>query len=1211
MTQRKDSRHRARKSAKAVRWATGVVTEGLEQRTLLAATPVEWSSYLGGSAVDVGNGIALDGQGNCWVAGKTATTDLASAGFDTTYNGGSVDGFVAKIGADGALAWSSYLGGNGADNAYTLATDGQGNAWVAGVTNSTDLAGGGFDTSYNGGIRDGFVAKINADGTLAWVSYLGGSVDDEGLRLAIDGAGNAWVTGYTSSSDLASGGFDSTYNGGSYDGFVAKINANGMLAWSSYLGGSGDDEVTDIAIDGGGNAWVTGSTTSPGWTSGGFDTTFRGLGEGFVAKINAGGALAWSSYLPLGGTDYGNAIAIDHGGNAWVVGQSGSLAKINADGTLAWVSNNHQGINSPECSDIAIDNSGYAWVTGGDFRSSSGSDAFVAMISPTGTWTWLYYLGPKQVSGISDDVGNALAIDGNGSVWVTGQTYKPAWTGGGFDTTYGGGGDAFVVKVRKPSVPVAYDQDLSTSQNFAIDGTMTASDSDADPLTYSVSSQPTHGTLLFTPDGAFTYTPNSGYEGADSFTFKATDGTFDSNVATIGITITHLQANLSPSPSSILENQPSGTMVGTFSVSGPDAISPFAYSLVSGAGDDNNASFTISDDQLLSAASFDYETKSSYSIRVRITDSASHTFEQAFIITVMNVNEAPTNLYLSNATVLENQPPGLTVGTLTTTDPDTLDTFTYSLVDGAGGNDNASFAIGGNGLLTAASFSLADRGSYSIRIRTTDAAGLSFEKAFTISVVDTILSNTSIPENQPSGTFVGTVSCANPDYPSAFSYQLVNGQGATDNGSFVIVGNQLLAASPFDYESQNTFSIRIRSTTATFVYENVFVISVSNVGEAPTNLTLSSTTVQENLPYGTEVGTFQTVDPDAGESFTYSFVNGAGGEDNACFIIDGDQLLTSMRFNYEFRKDYSIRVRATDSGGLSYDKTLTIDIGDDPGDYRGAFGWAGGKKGTKLTLPDADGDLVTFTLSGTGTGKVYGFEGSFEDLIVTGSGPKTAVTITVKKPRKTPTDKLMTLGNVTTDGPIKSFTASASILSGLAQFNTQNMSIPKAKASLKLLQISDSDIRVQNLPLASIAVKGGISGTRILTDNSIKALQAATLLHSEILVGMATGFEGDFAISPSDFTNPTATLGSLKISGRKLSARASHPADVANSHISAPLAGTLSLMNLADTSAPMVHVMKVTGTLKVSHSKLTLEPMFAAGTWKLPAQRPPIWETLP
>ena len=441
----------------------------------------------------------------------------------------------------------------------------------------------------------------------------------------------------------------------------------------------------------------------------------------------------------------------------------------------------------------------------------------------------------------------------------------------------------------------------------------------------------------------------------------------------------------------------------------------------------------------------------------------------------------------------------------------------------------------------------------------------------------------------------------------------MDGEGATDNGSFVIDGDQLLAADSFDYESQNTFSIRIRSTAGNVAYENVLTISVTDVNEAPTDLALSNTTIQENLPASTVVGDFSTTDPDTDDSFTYCLIDGAGGEDNASFFIDGNQLLTSMRFNYEFRRDYSILVQTTDSGGLSYEKNLTIDISDDPTDYRGAFGWVGGKKNTKLTLVDTDGDLVTFKASGTGTGKVYGFEDSFEDLFVTGSGPKTAVTITVKYAKvKKPFrgDKLMTLGNVTTNGPIKGLNAAASTLSGLVQLNTEDMIVAKAKASLKLRQISDSDIRVQDLAVASIAVKGDISNTRLVTTDSVKTLKAATLLDSEILVGMATGFEGDFATSASDFTNPAAILGSLKISGRKLPSRVTRPPDVAGSHISASSVGTVSLMNVPADSGPIVHVLHNSGTLKVNQSKLTNEPMFAPGTWRGAWGRPPLWEAL-
>ena len=162
-------------------------------------------------------------------------------------------------------------------------------------------------------------------------------------------------------------------------------------------------------------------------------------------------------------------------------------------------------------------------------------------------------------------------------------------------------------------------------------------------------------------------------------------------------------------------------------------------------------------DQLVTAAILDFEAQSSYSIRVRTIDSGSNLIDRVFVITVNNVNDAPTDIALAPSSVDENQPIGTTVGTLTTTDQDFGDSFTYTLVAGVGATDNASFGIVGGQLVTAAVFDFETQASYSVRVRTTDGGGLTFEKAFVITVndvneapTDIALSPTSVDENQPS-----------------------------------------------------------------------------------------------------------------------------------------------------------------------------------------------------------------------------------------------------------------------------------------------------------------------------------------------------------------------------------------------------------------------------------------------------------------------------
>jgi predicted outer membrane repeat protein len=189
-------------------------------------------------------------------------------------------------------------------------------------------------------------------------------------------------------------------------------------------------------------------------------------------------------------------------------------------------------------------------------------------------------------------------------------------------------------------------------------------------------------------------------------------------------------------PTSVAENQPAGTVVGTLSVSDPDAGDTFSYAFRACAGD--NDSFTLDGATLKTAAVFDYETKTSYTVCVRVTDQGGASFDGIVNVAVTDVfeNRLPTDILLNANSVAENQPVGTPVGSFTTVDPDPGTVFAYALVAGAGDTDNGSFALAGNGLVTAASFDYETKRSYSIRVRTTDQDSGSFEKAFTIVVTD-------------------------------------------------------------------------------------------------------------------------------------------------------------------------------------------------------------------------------------------------------------------------------------------------------------------------------------------------------------------------------------------------------------------------------------------------------------------------------------------
>ncbi|MCA2521685.1 MAG: cadherin domain-containing protein, partial [Microcystis sp. M63BS1] len=267
------------------------------------------------------------------------------------------------------------------------------------------------------------------------------------------------------------------------------------------------------------------------------------------------------------------------------------------------------------------------------------------------------------------------------------------------------------------------------------------------------------------------------------------------------------------------------------------------------------------------------------------------------------VNVGPTDLALSATTVNENVPVNTVIGTFSTTDPDTGNTFTYSLIAGTGDTDNSAFSIVGNQLQINNSPDFETKNSYSIRVKTTDQGGLSFEKTLTITVNDVnetptnqaptnlALSATTVNENVPVNTVIGTFSSTDPDTGNTFTYSLVAGTGDTDNTAFSIVGNQLQINNSPDFETKNSYSIRVKTTDqGGLSFEKTLTIVVNNVNETPTDLALSATTVNENVPPNTVIGTFSSTDPDTGNTFTYSLIAGTGDTDNTAFSIVGNQL---------------------------------------------------------------------------------------------------------------------------------------------------------------------------------------------------------------------------------------------------------------------------------------------------------------------------------
>jgi hypothetical protein len=309
-----------------------------------------YSTYLGGGAADLALGMALYTSGSgtsVYLAGKTSSSNFPLKGALQTAMAG---GFVAKLNPSGGgasdLVFSTYIGGGPNDYANAIALDPSGNAYVTGAAlgSSFPTTTGAFQTSFNGGLSDAFVTAIKADGSAyLYSTYLGGSLDEVGNGIAVDASGNAYVTGQTSSTNssakpfpTSTSAFQTTFGGGAFDAFVTKLNSTGTaLMYSSYLGGTATDEGRGIAVDAGGNAYVTGQTFSsagfplPNATQPTFAGTAGTSSDAFASEVNsAGSQLVFSTYLGGSGDQDQNttgAIAVDGpGATMYVTGNTDS-----------------------------------------------------------------------------------------------------------------------------------------------------------------------------------------------------------------------------------------------------------------------------------------------------------------------------------------------------------------------------------------------------------------------------------------------------------------------------------------------------------------------------------------------------------------------------------------------------------------------------------------------------------------------------------------------------------------------------------------------------------------------------------------------------------------------------------------------------------------------------------------------------------------------
>jgi hypothetical protein len=461
-------------------------------REVVIDPAITYATYLGGSGEDEAFAIAVDGSGNAYITGQTASINFP-AHSGTVSSTGGFDAFVSKLNPSGSspLVYTTLIGGSSDDSGLGIAVNSTG-TYVIGNTKSSVFPS--TVTLGPSGGQDLFVAKLdNTAGLAQYVTRIGGTGTESGNGIAVDTLGNAYIGGETFSTDFPTASPIQAANAGNDDGFVAKLNPTGtVLLFSTYLGGTSGDLVTGIALDASNNAYVTGITVSTNFptTTGAFQTSQAGADDGFVTAIKAdGSAKIYSTYLGGSLTDDALGIAVDSAGEAYITGSTDSsnfptlnpaqaslkgatdvfITKLKADGSGLLFSTYYGGTLDDSGTGIALDAFNDPYITGrtlsGDFPVSGTpfqsslngtSDAFVTELSNTGFVVYSSYLGgtgnENSVGGLTTQPAvGGVAVDATSNAYLAGDTASTTGfpvSSSPLQPAYGGGfADAFVAKV--------------------------------------------------------------------------------------------------------------------------------------------------------------------------------------------------------------------------------------------------------------------------------------------------------------------------------------------------------------------------------------------------------------------------------------------------------------------------------------------------------------------------------------------------------------------------------------------------------------------------------------------------------------------------------------------------------------------------------------------------------------------------------------------
>jgi len=378
----------------------------------------QWGTYYGGFSGDGGNSCATDALGNVYLTGFTNSLANIAFGGHQNSNGGNGDAFLVKFNSAGVRQWATYYGDFGGESGTSCKIDDvTGDVYWTGYTSSTvNISSGGYQNTFGGGGGDAFLVKFNSSGVRQWATYYGGPLNDYATWCTISASGDLYISGTTNSSvNIASGGHQNSFGGGTNDAFLAKFNFNGTFQWCTYYGDSLRDLGNSCAVDVSGDVYLAGTTASTiNIASLGHQTTHSGgtidKTDGFLVKFNSAGARQWATYYGGTGDEDGNSVVTDASSNVYFGGNTTSTANISFGGYK-------------------------------DTNLGPNYDAFLVKFNSSGIRQMATYCGE-----INREFGFGIARDLVGNLYVAGYTESTNMGFNGHQNVYGGGGDSYLLR---------------------------------------------------------------------------------------------------------------------------------------------------------------------------------------------------------------------------------------------------------------------------------------------------------------------------------------------------------------------------------------------------------------------------------------------------------------------------------------------------------------------------------------------------------------------------------------------------------------------------------------------------------------------------------------------------------------------------------------------------------------------------------------------